>query len=301
MGGILAGIVQPRARRTDHPQQRRRLGDWPGSVLHPHAEQGPGGSGGALFGEVGSRESSALRSRSAFLTLGLQLEVSSVQGLLGPRTQVSIMIRLGVALAILATPSFAQAIFVDDSATGAANGSSWHDAFTDLQNAFLVSSQGDQIWVAVGTYRPGPPAGNRDTPFAIPDGVALYGGFDATEATLAERGLDLFEQTLLSGDLNGNDGPGFVGVSDNSYHVVATGVLANPTTLDGFLIMGGNANGPGSGEQDGGGLTTSGSLIVRNVVFPGEPSGRGRWWRVCERGCKPEVRGLELRGQPESW
>ena len=43
-------------------------------------------------------------------------------------------------------------IYVDADATGLNDGSSWADAFNDLQDAIASSTSGDSIWVADGTY-----------------------------------------------------------------------------------------------------------------------------------------------------
>ena len=46
-------------------------------------------------------------------------------------------------------------IYVDADATGLGNGSTWGNAFTDLQSALdAVPMAGDQIWVAEGVYTP---------------------------------------------------------------------------------------------------------------------------------------------------
>ena len=37
---------------------------------------------------------------------------------------------------------------------GQQDGSSWNDAFPDLQQALAVSMDGDEIWVSQGTYYP---------------------------------------------------------------------------------------------------------------------------------------------------
>jgi len=55
------------------------------------------------------------------------------------------------------SPLFAQkTIFVNQNANGLQTGQSWIDAYTDLQQAIGNAIHGDTIWVAQGTYRPGP-------------------------------------------------------------------------------------------------------------------------------------------------
>ncbi|MFQ5425384.1 MAG: hypothetical protein ACE5F9_15575, partial [Phycisphaerae bacterium] len=144
-------------------------------------------------------------------------------------------------------------LFVNKSALGANDGSSWADAFTDLQTALCVAEGNPavitQIWVVGGTYTPAGPAGNRGATFQLLNGVGVFGGFAGTETLLSERD-PVANVTTLSGDLNGDDVP----VADpanllteptraeNSFHVV-TGSLTDATAiLDGFTISGGNAN-----------------------------------------------------------
>ncbi|MBK9256195.1 MAG: hypothetical protein IPM42_11965 [Saprospiraceae bacterium] len=139
--------------------------------------------------------------------------------------------------------------YVNESITSAGNGSGWSCAFKDLQTALDIADQGDEVWVAQGTYRPTAyPEGcfgcdtDRDFTFRLKDGFNIYGGFDGTETMLSERDPGANE-TILSGDIGviGDD-------TDNVYHVVlAVFINSSPTTLlDGFTITGGNANGIGS-------------------------------------------------------
>jgi len=75
-----------------------------------------------------------------------------------------------ILLAQSATP-----IYVDADATGLGDGSSWDDAYTDLQRALSVAVSGDEIWVAEGV---GQIEDAITSTFVLTDGVALYGGFD---------------------------------------------------------------------------------------------------------------------------
>ncbi|MBN1491444.1 MAG: hypothetical protein JXA69_16145 [Phycisphaerae bacterium] len=157
-------------------------------------------------------------------------------------------------------------LFVRQSATGANDGSTWGDAYTNLQDALAyASSHGTirQIWVAGETYTPdrgtAQMLGDRLATFQLLSGVAIYGGFAGTEdpATfdLANRNLQA-NPSILSGDLNGDDGANFANNADNSCHVVtATGTDAS-SVLDGFTITAGNADGtsPDIGRGRGGGV-----------------------------------------------
>ena len=154
-------------------------------------------------------------------------------------------------------------LHVDALAAGSNDGSSWADAFTDLQTALATSISGDEIWVASGTYAPAGPDGDRAATFQLVSGVGVYGGFSATEAVRDRRNPAAYV-TVLSSDLNANDHAVSTAAdlaneltrSDNSFHVT-TGTGADETAvLDGFVITAGYANGPGA--LNGGGMLNVG-------------------------------------------
>ena len=159
-----------------------------------------------------------------------------------------------LTLAGVEDPAQAQT-YVDASASAGGNGTSWTDAYTDLQDALGSATTGDEIWIATGTYTPGTARADR---FQIDgDGLKLYGGFDPAggDDTFADRDPAV-NPTILSGDI------GVAGdASDNSYHVLfLNGFFASitpDTVIDGVTITGGNADGAGL-ESRGGGLLCEG-------------------------------------------
>ena len=139
----------------------------------------------------------------------------------------------------------AQIRYVDAGAGGSNDGTSWTNAFTDLQDALTAAATGDEIWVAAGTYRP--TAGtDRTLSFVLKSGVALYGGFSGAETERGQRDAAANVATL-SGNI-GDTGS----ASDNSCHVVHGGGADETAILDGFTVSGGNADGAGENENGGG-------------------------------------------------
>lgn len=156
---------------------------------------------------------------------------------------------LAMAMLCLAgTSAYAATVYVDHSATGSNNGTSWANAYTSLNTGLQNASSGDEVWIAEGTYTPGSSRGNH---FSHPNGCQVYGGFDGTEALLSQR--DWWNNpTILSGDIGTlNDN------SDNTYQIYDVDGQNSANLLDGVFITGGNANGSGSSNKGG-------AILVRN-------------------------------------
>jgi len=181
---------------------------------------------------------------------------------------------LAAALAVIASGSQDSlaadgTIYVDADATGANNGTSWEDAYTDLQPALDGAVIGDQIWVAAGIYTPtylSSPGDSRSATFQLKNGVALYGGFDPTVGDVGWEDRDWANNvTILSGDIGIAGDPG-----DNSYHVFYHPLelaLDGSAILDGFTVSGGNADADWPHCYGGGILNDGASPAVTNCTF----------------------------------
>jgi hypothetical protein len=125
--------------------------------------------------------------------------------------------------------------FVNHSASGTSDGSSWANAFIQFQQALAVAQDGDEIWVAKGTYKP---ATNNDRAafYNLPSGVKVYGGFAGTEILREQRDWAV-NLTILSGDIGV---PG--DTTDNTYTILYANSPNQKTLLDGLIIEEGNAN-----------------------------------------------------------
>ncbi len=185
------------------------------------------------------------------------------------------LLSLLIALFLAAPSALAQQVlFVDADARGSGDGTSWADAFPDLQEALAVAAAGDEVWVAESTYFPTDTA-DRDASFVLVSGTALYGGFSGSEATLEQRDPEA-NPTVLSGDI------GVPGDStDNAFHVVTASGVTEGTLLDGFTVTDGYGNG-GNPRNRGAGiygvdasLTVRDCRIVENAVVQTDGFGGG--------------------------
>lgn len=157
-------------------------------------------------------------------------------------------------------------IFVNPNSSGMNNGTSWEDAFTDINTVLADPPCGgriDTIWITDGTFYP---EGDENSSIQVWDGMVIIGNFIGIESSLMERDAIrvLYRSnppiTTLSGDI------GIPGDStDNSYHVfnIPPGYTI---TLKDVIIEQGNADGMGL-EQEGAAIINKGSLILNNVLI----------------------------------
>jgi len=204
-------------------------------------------------------------------------------------------------------------LYVDCDARGANDGSSWEDAFTELREGLSFAAGTfwvKEIRVAQGIYKPAPPpgpplpptaaptggsnsegsevtAGDRTATFQLINGIAIKGGYAGFgQPDPNARDIDAYE-TILSGDLYGNDGPDFANNGENSYHVVTGSGTDETAVLDGFIITAGNANSPSytdPNSKGGGMFNDTGSPTLSNCTFIGNAArwnGGGMYNRLC--------------------
>ena len=181
-------------------------------------------------------------------------------------TSLTLIASVGLSLA---APSIAQAapmIYrVDDDAGAVGDGSTWALAFDDLQDAFAVAGDGDEIWVAEGTYIPG--TSTTDS-FVLEHAVSLLGGFDGTEALSSQRQPDV-NITILSGEI------GAVGATDNIENIVTTavGLSLKSAVVSGFTITRGYAPSFGGGVYQQYGYLDLDQLTITDNYAGGNGAG----------------------------
>lgn len=160
------------------------------------------------------------------------------------------------------TCAFNNKIFVDANATGKNNGSSWTDAFANLESAIVLSNgcpNIDSIFIKQGTYKPSFFNDSLGGYLFTKGNVALLGGFPSATVnpSLVDRDPLLFP-TIISGDIGIQNN-----ASDNIYNVIRN-TSNQTTTLDGITITNGNAKGS---APDGAGVYNTGQLKLKAVTI----------------------------------
>jgi uncharacterized repeat protein (TIGR01451 family) len=168
-------------------------------------------------------------------------------------------------------------IYVDAAATGGNIGTSWADAFTDLQSALTraresICSQVDTIRVAKGTYSPGTLPGDT---FAIParatiPGVSVYGGYRGGAVNPDDRRPKEY-RTILSG---------LIDVTQQSETVVT---MKNNSLLDGVTVRDAAISGRGI-------LGQGVDFTVLNCIIEGN-----QWYGIYTVDCNVTLQWCTIR------
>lgn len=131
-------------------------------------------------------------------------------------------------------------LYVNLAAIGSNNGSSWTNAYTNLQTALNTVNIVDTIWVAAGTYIP-------TTTLSLKNGLAVIGGFAGTETQLSQRNIAA-NPVIISGN--------------NTRQVFNNANLNSTAVLDGCIISNGNSTTNGAGMYN-----SYSSPTIRNCIF----------------------------------
>jgi predicted outer membrane repeat protein len=215
------------------------------------------------------------------------------------------MKKITLLFLLISNSIFATTYFVDQDAAGTGSGTSWANAFTNLQTAINTVIEGDLLFVKAGNYYPSQQmisGDNRSRAFLLNKNIKIYGGFNGTETTLAQRNFTT-NVTLLSGDFNDNDtdtngnGINDFGQGENAYTVLVAYGLSNTALIDGVKFFGGNADGTATYTYNTYSLTTSNAggiynvasnLVVKNTVFNNNSGSFGGGF--CNKGaCFPKI------------
>ncbi len=177
---------------------------------------------------------------------------------------------------MIASDVFADTWFVNASAVGDNNGTSWANAYTDIQTAIGAASEEDEIWVAAGTY-----TSTRDNVIKIKSkhGVALYGGFDGTENQRNERDPAVNTTTI--------DGEG----ARRGIHITSS----TDIIFDGFTITNGHIISKGGGLYNDGIHGIIKNITINNCIFSGNHTD-GVGGGVCNEYGNPTVSNCIFRG-----
>ncbi|NNF42086.1 MAG: right-handed parallel beta-helix repeat-containing protein [Phycisphaerales bacterium] len=167
-------------------------------------------------------------------------------------------------------------LYVDRAAIPGGDGVAWATAFvflTDAIDAAEAISGAVEIRIAAGVYPPDRDASNpagtgeRDATFVAATGVAWRGGFAGQAAPDPDERDPVRYPTILSGDLAGDDGPGFAGRAENARHVVTAIDVDASALLDGLTITGGHADGDDLDATGAGLLLVAASPTVVGCVI----------------------------------
>lgn len=204
-----------------------------------------------------------------------------------------------LAMFVLATGNLFGSTYYVSQTGDNTDGLSWTTAYNEVQDGINAASDGDEVWVAAGTYYPTEyvidAEGQRDASdgdqyksFKMYAGIDVYGGFAGTESSITGRQMnssdpwDFTNKTILSGNDVSYHVVWFAtnGFHDESYEGITAKLpnsLASQSILDGCTVTGGFANYPATIENataprnnichySGGGVALTGLGEVNNCI-----------------------------------
>lgn len=160
-------------------------------------------------------------------------------------------------------------VYVDQSAPSNGDGVSWNSAFRtifDAESVAFAASRSNpdgppvELRVAGGVYRADAGFGSRFIYVPLDSGTHLKGGYAGRNAPDPDARDFVAHETVITGDILGNDTSDPATRSDNCYWLVYCQGATVPALLDGFTLRG------AANDDDFGGavLLDTSNLIVRN-------------------------------------
>ena len=165
-----------------------------------------------------------------------------------------------ITLILVSGNTYAERYHVRVDGDDSNDGKTWTNAFQTLSKAAAVVVDGDEIWVANGTYVSHVSFINVD--------VSLYGGFDSDnpESNISDRDFRRGYQTIIDGE----DQP-----SGPIIRIEGTSGDHSSVIIDGFVITGGRG-------FDGGGMSSYlADIQLRNLVIRKCHAGGGGGGIIC--------------------
>ena len=204
-------------------------------------------------------------------------------------------VAISMALLLSGRAGHASTVYVKTNGDDTKSGASWTVAKRSITNALAATAAGDQVWAASGVYT---------QLVTLPAGVALYGGFNGTEALLAQRNW-ITNLSVIYGTSAGtvpalsitNGGPDtrVDGMVITGGHGIFGGgissVTAGPVIANNFIFHN-IADGTGAGIYITGFQTTSGAqaIVTNNTVYQNLAlGGSGTGAGITVRGASPLI------------
>jgi|GEM_PF-1614494 len=159
------------------------------------------------------------------------------------------------------------AYYVNASAAGNNSGTSWQNAYTNLQSA-VCNACADTIRVAAGTYYPST-TGRRDSSFLIDRKLTLLGGYPASGNPADNMRKPVEQETILSGEIGSKNE-----IRDNSQLIMLIFGTADTAVVDGFTIRDSYSKESISPGMLGGGgaMLYYANAIIKNCLFTNNSS-----------------------------
>lgn len=152
-----------------------------------------------------------------------------------------------ITVVVLSSSCLAKVVYIKPTGSDANNGLSWSTAKKTINGGLAISTSGDELWVAAGTYV---------ERIVLKNGVALYGGFVGTETDRSLRNWTA-NVTIIDANKAGSA-------------VVCSSGIGSTTIIDGFTIRNGWA-------YKGGGIYCyfSSPTITNNTIMGNSTSSNG--------------------------